>query len=94
LIPKDPSKPQTIKFAESLYDLYELKDVEELTEDSFFIVKVEEETIMNIMFILSSHEHLVKFLKGIGSYLVKERERIAEVSSTMPDNKQTELQER
>lgn len=68
--------------------------MEELTEDSFFIVKVDEETITSIMFILSSHEHLVKYLKGIGSYLVKERKRIAEVSASMPGNKQTELQER
>jgi hypothetical protein len=50
--------------------------VEELTEDSFFIVKVDEQSIMDIMFILSSHEHLVKFLRGVGSYLIKERQRI------------------
>ena len=28
LIPKNPDTPATLKFAESLYDLYELKDVE------------------------------------------------------------------
>lgn len=28
LIPKDPNSPQTLKFTEDLYDLYELKDVE------------------------------------------------------------------
>ena len=38
------------------------------------------------MFILSSHEHLVKFLRGIGSYLVKERQRIAEVCAANVDN--------
>ena len=31
---------------------------------------------MNIMFILSSHEHLVKFLKRAGSILVEERRKI------------------
>ena len=64
IIPKDPSIPQTLKFAEDLYELYEFKDVEELTEDSFFIKKVDDQTIMDIMFILSSHEHLVKFLRS------------------------------
>ena len=94
LIPKDPYKPQTLKFAENLYELYELKDVEELTADGFFIMKVDDKTIMDIMFILSSHEHLVKYLRGIGSYLVKERQRINDVCASMPDNKQTELEER
>ena len=47
-----------------------------------------------MMFILSSHEHLVKYLSGIESYLVKERERIVDVCASNPDNKQTELQER
>ena len=42
---------------------------------------------MSIMFILSSHEHLVKFLKGIGSYLVKERPIVAEVVAKFPDIK-------
>lgn len=53
--------------------------MEELTEDSFFIVKVDDETIMNIQYILSSHEHLVKFLRGLSSYMIKERARIGDL---------------
>ncbi len=75
--------PQTLKFAEDLYDLFELKDVDELTEDSFFIVKVDDETIMNIQYILSSHEHLIKFLRGLSSYMLKERERIGDKLSSL-----------
>ena len=55
LIPKDPSIPQTLKFAEDLYELYEFKDVEELTEDSFFIKKVEKVMIL-CRFLLFSHQ--------------------------------------
>ena len=57
-------------------------------------MKVDDQTIMDIMFILSSHEHLVKYLRSIGSYLIKERARIADVCASNPDNKQSELQER
>lgn len=71
-IPKDPSTKDIIKFSENLYDLYELVDVAELTEDSFLIVKVEEETMMNIQYIISSHEHLIKFLDRFSSHMVKE----------------------
>lgn len=73
LIPKDTTKPEIIKFSENLYELYELKDVEELTEDSFLIVKVEEQTIMNIQYVISSHEHLVKFLDRFSSHMVNEK---------------------
>ena len=52
-------------------------------------MKVDDQTIMDIMFILSSHEHLVKYLRSIGSYLIKERLRIADVCASNPDNKQS-----
>ena len=42
MVPKDPNQKPIIKFSEDLYDLYELKDVDELTKDSFQIVKVDE----------------------------------------------------
>lgn len=47
-------------------------DVAELTEDSFLIVKVEEETMMNIQYIISSHEHLIKFLDRFSSHMINE----------------------
>ena len=75
LIPKDPNTSPIIKFSEELYELYALTDVEELTEDSFLIVRVDEETIMNIQYILSAHEHLTKFLNSFISHMIKERER-------------------
>ena len=75
LVPKDPNQKPIIKFSEDLYELYELKDVEELTEDSFQIVKVDEEAMMFIQYIISSHEHLVKFLDGFSSHMVKENQK-------------------
>jgi hypothetical protein len=72
LIPKDPNTKDIIKFSENLYELYELKNVVELTEDSFLIMKVDEETMMNIQYIISSHEHLIKFLDKFSSHMVKE----------------------
>lgn len=72
LIPKDPNTKDIIKFSENLYELYELVSVAELTEDSFLITKVEEETMMNIQYVISSHEHLYKFLDRFISHMVKE----------------------
>lgn len=41
--------------------------MEELKEDSFCIRKVEEESMMNIQYIVSSHEPLVRFVNVISS---------------------------
>ena len=38
---------------------------------------------MNIQYILSSHEHLVKFLRGLSSYMLKERERVGDKFSSL-----------
>jgi hypothetical protein len=72
LIAKDPNTKNIIKFSENLFELYELVSVVELTEDSFLIVKVEEETMMNIQYVISSHEHLIKFLDRFSSHMVRE----------------------
>lgn len=57
--------------------------MDELTEDSFFIMKVDDETIRSIQYILSSHEHLIKFLRGLSSYMLKERERFGDKLSSI-----------
>jgi hypothetical protein len=43
-----------------------------LTKDSFLIIKVEDDTIRNIQYVISSHEHLVKFLDLFSSHMVSE----------------------
>ena len=57
-----------------MYELYELTDVVELTEDIFLIMKAEEDTIMNLQFVISSHEHLIKFLDRFISHMVGEHQ--------------------
>jgi hypothetical protein len=90
LIPKDPNTKDIIKFSENLYELYELVSVVELTEDSFLIVKVEEETMMHIQYIISSHEHLIKFLDRFSSHMIKENA----VPKFKPISKKEEREER
>jgi hypothetical protein len=61
--------------------------VVELTEDSFLIVKVDEQTMMDIQFVISSHEPFVKFLKIFSSHMINEsainKKRLAEVKERM-----------
>ena len=42
-----------------------------LTKDIFMIYKVDEKTLLDIQYALSSHEPFVKFVEIIASYLIK-----------------------
>lgn len=47
--------------------------VKELTEDSFHIVKVSDEAMRDIQYVISAHEPLIKFLEVIMTQIVEQK---------------------
>ena len=51
----DLNLPKIVLYSEQKSVKFYLTAVDELTEDSFCIYKVDEETMMNIQYVISSH---------------------------------------
>jgi hypothetical protein len=66
------------KYFEEKIDKISFKAVESLSEDSFIIVKVGDETIRDVAYVLSSHEHLVKFVEIFSSKILEIQDKTGE----------------
>ena len=63
----DVTLPKIVQSSEQATMKLNLVNVEELKQDSFCIIKVEDETMMNIQYVISAHEPVVKFVNVISS---------------------------
>lgn len=70
-IPLSEDIPKIVSYFESQYHKINFKAVPKLPKDIFMIYKVDEKTLLDIQYALSSHEPFVKFVEIFTSYLNK-----------------------
>ena len=72
-LPINEDIPKIVSYFESRYQKISFTAVTQLPKDIFMIYKVDDKTLLDIQYALSSHEPFVKFVEIISSYLIKHK---------------------